>query len=98
MQAMIVPLLQRATREFQDESRYKNDPRYLRMWIRYVDTVQAPPSSSHELALSQMPHMPGSDAIRAPSLSGSVPPPKKKNNRACPTPHTVTQNILAHTP
>ncbi|KAJ1477417.1 Mad3/BUB1 homology region 1-domain-containing protein [Baffinella frigidus] len=42
MQAMIVPLLQRATREFQDESRYKNDPRYLRMWIRYVDTVQDP--------------------------------------------------------
>jgi len=38
---MIVPLLQRCTKEFQDAKQYRNDVRYLRVWIRYIDTVQA---------------------------------------------------------
>ena len=70
MQAMIVPLLQRATRTFQDEEQYKNDPRYLRMWIRYVDTVQAPsPARPTHLPPDCTPHglslLPGSDSIHA---------------------------------
>lgn len=38
----MVPLLQRCTRAFQKDERYKNDPRYLRVWIKYIDTVNDP--------------------------------------------------------
>lgn len=42
LQKRIVPLLQRCTRAFQKDDRYKNDPRYLRAWIKYIDTVHDP--------------------------------------------------------
>ena len=30
------PLLERATKAFQNTSHYKNDPRYLKLWIQYI--------------------------------------------------------------
>ncbi|EKX40677.1 hypothetical protein GUITHDRAFT_51727, partial [Guillardia theta CCMP2712] len=39
---LVVPILQRCCRKFQKDERYKNDPRYLRIWIKYVDTVADP--------------------------------------------------------
>ena len=38
----IVELLQRCTRRFQNDPRYKNDIRYLQVWIKYIDTVHDP--------------------------------------------------------
>ena len=35
-QAELIPLLERCTRELQDLPQYKDDPRYLRVWIQYV--------------------------------------------------------------
>ena len=35
-QAELTPLLERCTRELQSDERYKNDLRYLRLWIQYV--------------------------------------------------------------
>ena len=35
-------LLLRCTREFQCDDRYKGDPRYLRIWIKYIDTADKP--------------------------------------------------------
>ena len=35
-------LLRRCTKEFQGDERYKNDPRYLRIWIKYIDTSEKP--------------------------------------------------------
>ena len=32
----LMPLLERCTREFKDEARYREDKRYLRVWIQYV--------------------------------------------------------------
>jgi hypothetical protein len=34
----LLPLLERCTREFHQDARYKNDIRYLRVWIQYVRT------------------------------------------------------------
>ncbi|KAJ1926164.1 protein kinase [Tieghemiomyces parasiticus] len=34
------PLVERATRCFQDDDRYLNDPRYLRLWLLYVEQVR----------------------------------------------------------
>jgi hypothetical protein len=42
MAGNIVPLLQRCTRRFQCDKRYKNDVRYLNIWIKYIDTVHDP--------------------------------------------------------
>jgi checkpoint serine/threonine-protein kinase len=42
LQGHIVPLLQRCTAAFQKDVRYKDDPRYLRVWIKYIDTVRDP--------------------------------------------------------
>ena len=42
LSSKIVTLLQRCTRAFQKDERYKNDPRYLRVWIKYIDTVRDP--------------------------------------------------------
>jgi checkpoint serine/threonine-protein kinase len=42
LQGHIVPLLQRCTATFQKDARYKDDPRYLRVWIKYIDTVKDP--------------------------------------------------------
>jgi checkpoint serine/threonine-protein kinase len=38
----VVSLLQRCTRKFQASQQYKEDPRYLRIWIKYIDTVNDP--------------------------------------------------------
>jgi len=38
----VIGLLQRCTRKFQATEQYKDDPRYLRIWIKYIDTVTDP--------------------------------------------------------
>ena len=38
----VIGLLQRCTRKFQATEQYKDDPRYLRIWIKYIDTVNDP--------------------------------------------------------
>jgi checkpoint serine/threonine-protein kinase len=38
----LVPLLERATREFVHDKRYTNDIRYLRLWVLYAKYVDAP--------------------------------------------------------
>jgi len=35
-------LLKRCTLEYQTDPRYKNDPRYLRIWIKFIDSVENP--------------------------------------------------------
>ena len=34
--AQLRPLLERCTRELLQQERYKQDPRYLRVWLQYV--------------------------------------------------------------
>ena len=41
-QSNLVNTLERATRAFKDDSRYKNDPRYLRLWLAYAECVDEP--------------------------------------------------------
>jgi checkpoint serine/threonine-protein kinase len=35
-QSQLLPLLERATKAFLTSSHYKNDPRYLKMWLHYI--------------------------------------------------------------
>ncbi|KAL5120947.1 protein kinase [Pleosporales sp. CAS-2024a] len=35
-QSQLCPLLERATKAFQASSMYKNDPRYLKLWLHYI--------------------------------------------------------------
>ncbi|KAF2625056.1 hypothetical protein BU25DRAFT_412870 [Macroventuria anomochaeta] len=35
-QSQLGPLLERATKAFQSSSHYKNDPRYLKLWLHYI--------------------------------------------------------------
>jgi checkpoint serine/threonine-protein kinase len=35
-QSQLCPLLERATKAFQSSTTYKNDPRYLRLWLHYI--------------------------------------------------------------
>ncbi|KAF2863004.1 hypothetical protein K470DRAFT_274965 [Piedraia hortae CBS 480.64] len=35
-QSRLLPLLERGTKEFQSSARYKNDPRYLKLWLHYI--------------------------------------------------------------
>ncbi|KAK5138031.1 hypothetical protein LTR08_005828 [Meristemomyces frigidus] len=35
-QSQLLPLLERATKTFQSSAHYKNDPRYLRLWLHYI--------------------------------------------------------------
>ncbi|KAF2000545.1 hypothetical protein P154DRAFT_598545 [Amniculicola lignicola CBS 123094] len=35
-QSQLCPLLERATKAFQSSTHYKNDPRYLKMWLHYI--------------------------------------------------------------
>lgn len=35
-QSQLCPLLERATKTFQTSQHYKNDPRYLRLWLHYI--------------------------------------------------------------
>ena len=47
-QAELIPLLERCTRELQDLPRYKDDARYLRVWVQYVrPPLHACPYSSN---------------------------------------------------
>ena len=38
----LVGLLERATREFKDDERYRNDERYLKLWIGYANQLPNP--------------------------------------------------------
>ena len=40
--AELLPILEMCTRQFQDNPEYKNDIRYLRVWIQYADCVPDP--------------------------------------------------------
>ena len=35
-QSQLLPLLERATKAFQSSTHYKNDPRYLKLWLHYI--------------------------------------------------------------
>ena len=35
-QSQLCPLLERATKAFQSSAHYKNDPRYLKLWLHYI--------------------------------------------------------------
>ena len=35
-ESQLRPLLERATKAFQNETHYKNDPRYLKLWLNYI--------------------------------------------------------------
>ena len=35
-QSQLLPLLERATKEFLSSTHYKNDPRYLKLWLNYI--------------------------------------------------------------
>ncbi|EMC95922.1 hypothetical protein BAUCODRAFT_71631 [Baudoinia panamericana UAMH 10762] len=35
-QTQLLPLLERATKSYQSSSHYRNDPRYLRLWLHYI--------------------------------------------------------------
>ena len=35
-ESQLRPLLERATKAFQNEAHYKNDPRYLKLWLNYI--------------------------------------------------------------
>ncbi|CAK3905587.1 related to mitotic checkpoint serine threonine kinase [Lecanosticta acicola] len=35
-QSQLLPLLERATKAFQSSTHYKNDPRYLKIWMHYI--------------------------------------------------------------
>ena len=35
-QSQLLPLLERATKAFQSSSHYKNEPRYLKLWLHYI--------------------------------------------------------------
>ncbi|KAK3724398.1 protein kinase [Vermiconidia calcicola] len=35
-QSQLLPLLERATKTFQTSDHYKNDPRYLKLWLHYI--------------------------------------------------------------
>jgi hypothetical protein len=50
--SLLVPLLERCTRELQATGRYRDDIRYLRIWIEYVRLSSAflsPPFNSEQL-------------------------------------------------
>ncbi|KAA8909483.1 Mad3/BUB1 homology region 1-domain-containing protein [Sphaerosporella brunnea] len=43
-EAGLLQLLERATKEFAHDSQYKNDPRYLRLWIQYAQDFTDSPT------------------------------------------------------
>ncbi|KDN52270.1 hypothetical protein K437DRAFT_254457 [Tilletiaria anomala UBC 951] len=47
LESGLVPLLERVTRHFKDHKQYKNDPRYLKMWILYARHVECPRDIYH---------------------------------------------------
>lgn len=42
-QSQLLPLLERATKAFQASSQYKNDSRYLRLWLHYIRLFDTTP-------------------------------------------------------
>ena len=42
-QSQLLPLLERATKTFLQSPHYKNDPRYLRLWLRYIQLFSDAP-------------------------------------------------------
>jgi hypothetical protein len=44
--AELLPLLERCTRELQGVERYRDDARYLRVWIQYVRPAVKPPAAA----------------------------------------------------
>ena len=38
----VLPLLERCTRELQEVLRYRDDVRYLRIWVKYADCCKEP--------------------------------------------------------
>ena len=43
----VLPLLERCTRELQEVPRYRDDVRYLRIWVKYADCCKEPVSYTH---------------------------------------------------
>lgn len=41
-QSRLIPLLESSTRRFLQGERYKNDPRYLRLWTTYARQIECP--------------------------------------------------------
>ena len=50
----IVPLLERATREFRSSEQYQNDSRYLRLWILYAQHTDVPRDVFHFLMANEI--------------------------------------------
>ncbi|KAK1084601.1 protein kinase, partial [Friedmanniomyces endolithicus] len=42
-QTQLLPLLERATKSLQSSSHYKNDPRYLKLWLHYIRLLSDAP-------------------------------------------------------
>lgn len=42
-QSQLLPLLERATKSFLTSSHYKNDPRYLKLWLHYIRMFDSTP-------------------------------------------------------
>ncbi|KAF2739398.1 hypothetical protein EJ04DRAFT_508691 [Polyplosphaeria fusca] len=46
-QSQLCPLLERATKAFQSSSHYKNDPRYLKLWLHYIHLFSDAPRETY---------------------------------------------------
>ncbi|KAF1988797.1 hypothetical protein K402DRAFT_461720 [Aulographum hederae CBS 113979] len=46
-QSRLLPLLERATKEFLKSSHYKNDPRYLKIWLLYIKLFSDSPRETY---------------------------------------------------
>ena len=46
-ESQLRPLLERATKAFQSDSHYKNDPRYLKLWLTYIRFFSDSPKETY---------------------------------------------------
>lgn len=46
-ESQLRPLLERATKAFQSDSNYKNDPRYLKLWLTYIRLFSDSPRETY---------------------------------------------------
>ena len=46
-ESQLRPLLERATKAFQSDSHYKNDPRYLKLWLNYIRFFSDSPKETY---------------------------------------------------
>ena len=46
-ESQLRPLLERATKAFQSDSHYKNDPRYLKLWLSYIRFFSDSPKETY---------------------------------------------------